>query len=68
MGDEEPEKQLLHLVFGGELEELQGVKFRNLDIQSPIRSILQDKEHFLWFHSEQLELRMKELIRLQKLL
>ncbi|BAT57866.1 hypothetical protein GJW-30_1_00376 [Variibacter gotjawalensis] len=31
----EPEKQLLHLVFGGELENLEGVTFRdlsNLDI------------------------------------
>ncbi|MEM8651576.1 MAG: DUF4170 domain-containing protein [Pseudomonadota bacterium] len=25
------DKQLLHLVFGGELEELQGVNFRDLD-------------------------------------
>ena len=26
-----PKKQLLHLVFGGELESLEGVEFRNLD-------------------------------------
>ena len=25
-----PDKQLLHLVFGGELEDLEGVKFRDL--------------------------------------
>lgn len=25
------EKQLLHLVFGGELEDLQGIKFRDLE-------------------------------------
>ncbi|MDA7947320.1 MAG: DUF4170 domain-containing protein [Hyphomicrobiaceae bacterium] len=30
-GDDAPEKQLLHLVFGGELEDLQGVEFSNLD-------------------------------------
>ena len=29
--DEKEEKQLLHFVFGGELEELQGIKFRDLD-------------------------------------
>lgn len=28
---EEPEKQLLHLVFGGELADLQGTEFANLD-------------------------------------
>lgn len=28
---EPPQKQLLHLVFGGELKSLQGVEFRNLD-------------------------------------
>ena len=27
----QPPKQLLHLVFGGELESLDGVQFRNLD-------------------------------------
>ncbi len=30
MNDQQDE-QLLHLVFGGELEELQGVRFRNLE-------------------------------------
>ncbi|MEM8744281.1 MAG: DUF4170 domain-containing protein, partial [Pseudomonadota bacterium] len=29
--DETPEKQLLHLVFGGELKDLQGVEFDDLD-------------------------------------
>ncbi len=29
--DETPEKQLLHLVFGGELKDLQGVEFNDLD-------------------------------------
>jgi len=28
---EKPKKQLLHLVFGGELVSLDGVEFRNLD-------------------------------------
>ena len=28
---QEPEKQLLHLVFGGELTDLQGIEFANLD-------------------------------------
>jgi hypothetical protein len=28
---EEPKKQLLHLVFGGELKSLGGTEFRNLD-------------------------------------
>lgn len=27
----QPQKQLLHLVFGGELESLEGVEFRHLD-------------------------------------
>lgn len=31
MADEQGEKQLLHLVFGGELKSLQGSDFRNLD-------------------------------------
>jgi len=31
MSDENEDKQLLHLVFGGELTELQGVNFRDLD-------------------------------------
>ena len=30
-GDETPEKQLLHLVFGGELTDLEGVEFTDLD-------------------------------------
>ena len=30
-GDETPEKQLLHLVFGGELTDLEGVEFSDLD-------------------------------------
>ncbi len=30
-GDETPEKQLLHLVFGGELKDLEGVEFSDLD-------------------------------------
>lgn len=30
-GKEQPEKQLLHLVFGGELSELEGVEFADLD-------------------------------------
>ncbi len=29
--DQEPEEQLLHLVFGGELESLDGVTFKDLD-------------------------------------
>ncbi len=29
--EKEPEKQLLHLVFGGELNDLQSVEFDNLD-------------------------------------
>jgi hypothetical protein len=28
---DEPSKQLLHLVFGGELKSLKGIEFRNLD-------------------------------------
>lgn len=31
MVEEEPKKQLLHLVFGGELKSLRGTEFRNLD-------------------------------------
>lgn len=31
MSDEKNEKQLLHLVFGGELKSLRGNEFRNLD-------------------------------------
>ena len=31
MSDSEKDEQLLHLVFGGELESLQGTRFRNLD-------------------------------------
>ncbi|RFC69038.1 MULTISPECIES: DUF4170 domain-containing protein [Mesorhizobium] len=31
MSDEKGEKQLLHLVFGGELKNLRGNDFRNLD-------------------------------------
>ena len=31
MSDEKAEKQLLHLVFGGELKNLRGNDFRNLD-------------------------------------
>ena len=31
MGENNDSKQLLHLVFGGELESLQGVEFRDLD-------------------------------------
>jgi hypothetical protein len=31
MSSAEPAKQLLHLVFGGELESLDGVTFKNLD-------------------------------------
>lgn len=31
MSEENEEKQLLHLVFGGELTELQGINFRDLD-------------------------------------
>ncbi len=31
MGKEKDSKQLLHLVFGGELENLDGVTFRDLD-------------------------------------
>lgn len=31
MGKTEDKKQLLHLVFGGELEDLDGVTFRDLD-------------------------------------
>ena len=30
-GDETPDKQLLHLVFGGELKDLQGIEFDDLD-------------------------------------
>jgi Domain of unknown function (DUF4170) len=30
-GAKPPSKQLLHLVFGGELDDLQGVAFKNLD-------------------------------------
>ncbi len=30
-GDETPEKQLLHLVFGGELTDLEGIEFSDLD-------------------------------------
>ncbi len=29
--EQEPDKQLLHLVFGGELTDLDGVEFNNLD-------------------------------------
>ena len=29
-GDHEPKKQLLHLVFGGELTSLEGIEFRDL--------------------------------------
>ena len=29
--DQEPDEQLLHLVFGGELESLEGVTFKDLD-------------------------------------
>ena len=29
--NDKPEKQLLHLVFGGELEDLKGIAFRDLD-------------------------------------
>ncbi len=29
--NDQPEKQLLHLVFGGELEDLKGITFRDLD-------------------------------------
>ncbi len=29
--NDQPEKQLLHLVFGGELEDLKGMTFRDLD-------------------------------------
>ena len=29
--NDQPEKQLLHLVFGGELEDLEGITFRDLD-------------------------------------
>jgi len=31
MGDQEAKKQLLHLVFGGELKKLDGLEFRDLD-------------------------------------
>ena len=31
MAEKEPEKQLLHLVIGGELSSLEGVTFSNLD-------------------------------------
>lgn len=31
MSENENKKQLLHLVFGGELESLEGVQFRDLD-------------------------------------
>ena len=31
MADQEPKKQLVHLVFGGELKSLRGTEFRNLD-------------------------------------
>lgn len=31
MAEEEGKKQLLHLVFGGELKKLSGTEFRNLD-------------------------------------
>jgi hypothetical protein len=31
MAEEESKKQLLHLVFGGELKKLGGTEFRNLD-------------------------------------
>ena len=30
-GKEQPEKQLLHLVFGGELSDLEGIEFADLD-------------------------------------
>lgn len=30
-GKEQPEKQLLHLVFGGELSDLKGIEFADLD-------------------------------------
>ncbi len=30
-GEEHPEKQLLHLVFGGELSDLEGIEFANLN-------------------------------------
>ncbi len=29
--NDQPEKQLLHLVFGGELEDLEGITFRDLE-------------------------------------
>ena len=31
MAEEDPQKQLLHLVFGGELKEVNGTEFRDLD-------------------------------------
>ena len=31
MSDDTPSKQLLHLVFGGELEDVSGVEFKDLD-------------------------------------
>jgi len=31
MSEQEDNKQLLHLVFGGELDDLQDIKFRDLD-------------------------------------
>ena len=31
MSDDAPKKQLLHLVFGGELTDLRGVEFKDLD-------------------------------------
>lgn len=31
MADEDPKKQLLHLVFGGELSSVNGTEFRDLD-------------------------------------
>lgn len=31
MANKEQDQQLLHLVFGGELEDLQGITFRDLD-------------------------------------
>ncbi len=31
MSDEKPDQQLLHLVFGGELEEVSGIRFKDLD-------------------------------------
>ena len=31
MSDEKSDQQLLHLVFGGELEEVSGIRFKDLD-------------------------------------